>query len=47
MRPKVFIIILLLPIISGCVIQFIPEIEEEPKLLVVEGLITDQNRILT
>lgn len=44
MRPKVFIIILLFLLISGCVIQFIPEIEEEPKLLVVEGLLTDQNR---
>ena len=31
-------------LISGCVIQFIPETEEEQKLLVVEGLITDQNR---
>ncbi len=44
MRPFIFIINLLLPVISGCVIQFIPEVEEEPKLLVVEGLLTDQNR---
>ena len=29
---------------SGCIIQFIPETDEEQKLIVVEGLITDQNR---
>ena len=44
MRPNILITTILSLLISGCVIQFIPEIEEEPKLLVVEGLLTDQDR---
>lgn len=43
MRPgsviSIFILILLL---AGCTIEFKPEIEEEKELLVVSGLITDQ-----
>ena len=35
--PLMFLIFL-----TGCVVQFIPETEEEKELLVVEGLITDQ-----
>jgi len=45
MRAFIFTIINLLVLLnSGCIIQFIPETEEKQKLLVVEGLITDQNR---
>lgn len=29
-------------VISGCITQFVPEIDEDPNLLVVEGLITNQ-----
>ncbi len=32
-------------IISGCITQFIPETGEDPNLLVVEGLITDQTEV--
>jgi hypothetical protein len=41
-------LLFLLLFITGCVTEFIPEIEEEQELLVVEGIITDQpgiNRI--
>lgn len=40
-------LLFLLMIISGCVTEFIPEIEEEQELLVVEGIITDQPGIKT
>lgn len=43
-RLTITIITVFILLITGCVIQFIPEIEEEHKLLVVEGLITDQYR---
>ena len=29
-------------LLTGCIVQFTPETEEEKELLVVEGLITDQ-----
>jgi hypothetical protein len=31
-------------LIAGCTIQFLPEVDENKELLVVEGLLTDQNR---
>jgi hypothetical protein len=34
-------------IISGCITQFVPETDEDPNLLVVEGLITDQPEVYT
>ncbi len=38
-----YIALLLTPVlISGCVAKFIPEIEEDKELLVVQGLLTDQ-----
>jgi len=44
---KIFKIFLVLVVVSGCTIQFIPETDENKELLVVEGLITDQDRINT
>jgi hypothetical protein len=38
---KIYFILLTL-IMTGCVAQFIPQVEEEKELLVVQGLITDQ-----
>jgi len=38
-RTTLFLFILL---VNSCVVEFIPEIDEEQELLVVEGLITDQ-----
>jgi hypothetical protein len=35
-------IILILLLINSCIVQFVPETEEDKELLVVEGLITDQ-----
>ena len=40
-------IVLLILIISGCISQFVPEIDEDPNLLVVEGLISDQPEVYT
>jgi hypothetical protein len=34
-------------IISGCITQFVPETDEDPNLMVVEGLITDQPEVYT
>jgi hypothetical protein len=43
MRRKNYISFLLsFLIISGCITQFVPETDEDPNLLVVEGLITNQ-----
>jgi len=39
-RHILFLLILLL--LSSCITQFVPKIEEEKELLVVQGLITDQ-----
>jgi hypothetical protein len=36
------ILILFLLLLSSCVTQFIPKVNEDKELLVVEGLITDQ-----
>jgi hypothetical protein len=33
--------------ISGCITQFVPETDEDPNLLVVEGLITNQPEVYT
>jgi hypothetical protein len=41
------ILILLLLIQIGCTVQFIPQTDEEKELMVVEGMITDQNRKYT
>lgn len=46
MRSQSFIrLILFLALASGCTVQFIPDIDENKELLVVEGMITDQNRV--
>ncbi len=37
-----FILFLFLLLINGCITQFIPKIDEEKELLVVQGLITDR-----
>jgi len=37
-----FLLFSFLMVLSSCIAQFIPEIDEEQELLVVEGLITDQ-----
>ena len=41
------ILVLSLLIQIGCTVQFIPETDEDKELLVVEGMITDQNRKYT
>ncbi|HBC77097.1 MAG TPA: hypothetical protein DEO60_06305 [Bacteroidales bacterium] len=43
-RSVIFISILT---ISGCITQFVPETDEDPDLLVVEGLISDQPEVYT
>jgi hypothetical protein len=40
-------IVLLILVISGCITQFVPDIDEDPDLLVVEGLISDQPEVYT
>jgi hypothetical protein len=44
---KNIVLFLILLLINGCVVQFIPEIDEDQDLLVVEGLLTDQFRRYT
>jgi hypothetical protein len=43
---KSYLLVLVLPLLIqiGCTVQFIPETDEDKDLLVVEGMITDQNR---
>jgi len=41
------VLVLSLLIQIGCTVQFIPETDEDKELLVVEGMITDQNRKYT
>jgi len=44
MRQKHYIeFLLILLLLNSCIAQFVPQIEEEKELLVVQGLITDQN----
>lgn len=40
-RPYILFVLLLL---GGCITEYIPDIKEEKELLVVEGLISDQNQ---
>src|ERR1035437_1156394 len=42
-RSQKFIFILFLVLLNSCITQFVPQIEEEKELLVVQGLITDQH----
>ncbi|MBG0859958.1 MAG: DUF4249 domain-containing protein [Bacteroidales bacterium] len=42
---RIIRIILFLALVVGCTVQFIPEVDENRELLVVEGMITDQNRV--
>jgi hypothetical protein len=44
MNRKVFIFLLLMATVSNCVVEFFPTVDEGKDFLVVEGLITDQNR---
>jgi hypothetical protein len=46
MNSKIYIIILFLILpFAGCITQFIPETDESQELIVVEGLITDQDEV--
>jgi hypothetical protein len=45
LRYKILFSIIIL--LSGCVSEFIPETDEDQQLLVVEGIITDQNEAYT
>ncbi len=38
------LIIVSISLIAGCITQFIPETDESSDILVVEGIITDQDR---
>jgi hypothetical protein len=40
-KPKILLLSILL-LLNSCIAQFIPEIDEEKELLVVQGLLTDQ-----
>jgi hypothetical protein len=44
---RYIVIILFLLLIEGCITEFIPETEETQELIVVEGLITDQDQVNT
>jgi hypothetical protein len=45
-KHKIFFLTAFL-LLSGCITQFVPQVTEEKELLVVQGLITDQNKIDT
>jgi hypothetical protein len=46
MRSKIYLTIsFILLTISGCITPFLPETDEDPNLVVVEGLITDQREV--
>lgn len=42
MNKRPVILFILMTFITGCVVQFIPDVDEEKEYLVVEGLITNQ-----
>jgi hypothetical protein len=42
LRKHYILFLLILPILDSCITQFVPKISEEKELLVVQGLITDQ-----
>ena len=44
---KIIILFFTILTIGGCITQFIPETDEDQDLLVVEGLITDQQEVNT
>jgi hypothetical protein len=44
-QPLRLIILTIILLLNGCIVQFIPEINEEKELLVVEGLITNQPEV--
>lgn len=44
---KILKVIIMFAFLAACTIQFLPEVDENRELLVVEGMITDQNRINT
>lgn len=44
---KNILLLLILLLINGCIVQFIPETDEDQSMLVVEGLVTNQNRKYT
>jgi len=44
---RILLIFLLCQFISGCIVQFIPETDEDKDILVVEGIITDQPEVNT
>jgi hypothetical protein len=39
---KFFVSIFYMIVSAGCIVQFVPDLDEVQELLVVEGLITDQ-----
>ena len=41
-HKSIIIYIILLLLSNSCIVKFVPEIDEEKELLVVQGLITDQ-----
>ena len=45
LKSILYLAILLL--LNGCIVQFIPDINEEQNMLVVEGMVTNQNRKYT
>jgi len=46
-RIRIVLILSFLQFISGCIVQFIPETDEDKDILVVEGIITDQPEVNT
>lgn len=47
MRILKFILFLIIALLTSCIVQFVPEVEEDKELLVVEGLLTDTPGINT
>ena len=46
-KKKNISLLLLFLLLNSCITQFVPQVTEEKELLVVQGLITDQNKIDT
>ncbi|MCJ7821344.1 MAG: DUF4249 domain-containing protein, partial [Bacteroidales bacterium] len=45
MNKKLIILFMALIVTGGCIVQFVPEFDEENPYLIVEGLITDQKEV--
>lgn len=45
--PKILLLLFICLLLNGCITQFIPQIDEENELIVIQGILTDQGSPVT